>query len=167
MTTSQASHLTVYQRAILTELGIVDWVGQSAITDQPVALPPKLNQSAKNMNSASPVATIEKLRELNQKSATNQAPQVVVCDFKADNTSTTIVNDILMAIGHSSLPIHYSEDVNRRSTPAKSNAAVFAWGIGEQCQLSTHSLTTPSPKLLLQAQHKKALWQLLQTQYSE
>ncbi|NCP66265.1 MAG: hypothetical protein GW763_13610 [Paraglaciecola sp.] len=167
MTRSQPSHLTVYQSAILTELGIVDWVGQSANTDQPVALQPEAKQSAQNISSASPAATIEKLRELNQKSATNQAPQRVVCDFKADNTSTTIVQDILLAIGHSSLPIEYSGDVNRSSVAAKSDAAVFAWCMGEQCQLSAHCLTTPSLTSLLQVQHKKALWQLLQTQYSE
>jgi hypothetical protein len=167
MTTTQASHLSVYQRAILTELGIVDWVGQNAHLDHALDAKSNTHLGAQNATNASPKQVIEKLRELNQTPAKNQAPQRIVCDFKADNVYATIVKDVLLAVGHSSLAIDFLVDTSQGSESSKLDSGVFAWHIGEQSGIGACSLTTPSPALLLQAQHKKALWRLLQTQHSE
>jgi hypothetical protein len=158
--------LSDYQRAVLTELGVMCWQSQQAATDLKVS-----GELAKTMSShdehqgteshkaAVQSKALEKISQLKQKQESVSYTGQIICLFAVTEPLPNLVLDILTAMGLENMPKLQltSEQVKQ----AKDYA--LCWSMGDEAfSLSANKLLTPPIHSLRDGKLKKQLWGLIQ-----
>lgn len=159
--------LSDYQRAVLTELGVMCWQSQQqAATDLNVSSEQAKRTSSHDVTHATEIhkaavqsKALEKLSQLKQKQESVSYTGQVICLFDLAQPLPILVLDILTAMGLESTPKLQltSEQVKQ----AKEYA--LCWSItDETLSLSANKLMTPPIQKLSDGKLKKQLWRLIQ-----
>lgn len=157
--------LSDYQRAVLSELGIVAWQSQHAA--DPAGLVKQTSATLSNDNvklgTSDKISeqsnALAKLTQLKQsKQAVSYAGQII-CSFELNEPLPSLARDILQALGVEKLPIQHLDNEQLRS--AKDYALL--WSVADYTvEFSENTLLTPPISNLLDAKLKKQLWSQIQ-----
>jgi len=164
--------LSLYQQAILTEMGITQWQLREPLPEVD-AISDEQSQATEATQVSDPQPTlmpddkiVEPDHSLIEKQVTTAPQQDVafidlsgklLLNFKADAGKRPVVQDVLLALGLTpELAVFVSEDVQRYQ------GQTFSWLIqdSEEVSLDSHTLITPElDKLAHSPELKQTLWQ--------
>lgn len=149
--------LSDYQRAVLTEIGVMSWQSQEKAKVGALSIKP--NSFSEPNIQTTQVKALEKLSQLKQTEDRVSYTGQVVCLFDLHPPLPNLLLDILSVLGLEKLPRISLQ--NEQAKLAK-DYALF-WSVNsEKTEFSSARLMTPSLESLKVPLVKKQLWQLLQ-----
>lgn len=159
--------LSDYQRAVLTELGVMCWQSQQqAATDLNVSSEQAKRTSSHDvphmteiLKAAVQSKALENLSQLKQKQESVSYTGQVICLFDLAEPIPNLMLDILTTMGLESMP--KLQLTTEQVKQAKDY--VLCWSISDKTlSLSANKLMTPAIQILSDGKLKKQLWRLIQ-----
>jgi hypothetical protein len=155
--------LSEYQRAVLTELGVVCWQSQDAVKENRLSIDPQSTQntihSAKATKELNQTKALEQLSQLKRTQERVSYQDQILCTFDVTQKLPDIVFDILAALEVENLP---KLQLNNEQLKLAKDFRLCWCVNSDAVELSDRTLQTPPFEQLKNVKLKKHLWLLIQ-----